>query len=185
MNYISNPKYMAETQNDLDWGMRTKLVSWIMQVHSQFKLLGETLYLTVNIIDRFLSVKMVSVSKLQLVGITCLLIASKYEEIMAPSVGDLVYMTDNTYSRNEILEAERYILATLSFQIGAPTPLQFLRHGSKADGYERTTRTLAKYFCQVALLDEVFIANPSSVIASAALFLAIKVVRDGAWVHLK
>lgn len=82
-------------QTELDWTMRKTLVSWIIQVHSQFKLLPETLFLTVNLIDRTLSCKLISLSKLQLVGVTALLIASKYEEILSPSVQDLVYMTDN------------------------------------------------------------------------------------------
>lgn len=92
---LPDPLYI-QRQNELDWGMRSTLVSWLLQVHSQFKLLPETLYLTVNLIDRTLSLKLISLSKLQLVGITALLIASKYEEILSPSVQDLVYMTDNS-----------------------------------------------------------------------------------------
>lgn len=91
---LPDPSYMLR-QTELDWGMRATLLSWLVQVHSQFKLLPETLYLTVNLIDRTLSLKLISLSKLQLVGVTALLIASKYEEILSPSVQDLVYMTDN------------------------------------------------------------------------------------------
>jgi G2/mitotic-specific cyclin 2 len=177
-----NANYMSQMQPELDWGMRTKLVSWIMQVHIQFKLLPETLYLAVNIIDRFLSLRCVSVSKLQLVGVAALMIASKYEEIMAPCIGDLAYITDNAYDKSEIIAAEKFILQTLSFQIGYPNPLNFLRNISKVDGHDRTTRTLAKYFCQVSLLEPGFLAYPSSAIAASSMFLAIKVVRNGEWV---
>ena len=104
-------------QPDLDWGMRRTLVSWVIQVHSQFKLLPETLYLTVNLIDRTLSLKSISLSKLQLVGVAALLIASKYEEILSPSVQDLVYMTDYAYNSDEILSAERYLLGIVSYQV--------------------------------------------------------------------
>jgi hypothetical protein len=104
-------------QPELDWGMRKTLVSWLMQVHSQFKLLPETLFLTVNLIDRSLSLKSISLSKLQLVGVTALLIAAKYEEILAPSVQDLVYMTDNAYDSEEILRAERHLLGIVSYQV--------------------------------------------------------------------
>jgi hypothetical protein len=179
---MPSANYVQLIQHEIDFKMRTTLVSWIMQVHNQFKLLPETLYLTINLIDRFLSIKPVSPSKLQLVGIVCLLIASKYEEICAPCVSDLVYITDNAYNRNEILAAERYILGEIKFQIGYPNPLNFLRHISKVDGLDRVSRTLAKYLCQVTLLDPYFLQFPSSIIAGSATYVAIKVVKNGHWV---
>jgi len=86
--------------------MREILVDWLVEVHLKFKLLQETLYLTVNIIDRFLEKENVMRNKLQLVGVTAMLIASKYEEIYPPIVTDFVYITDNAYSKKEILEME-------------------------------------------------------------------------------
>lgn len=84
--------------------MRAILVDWLVEVHAKFKLLPETLFLTVNIIDRFLTiVKPIKRAKLQLVGVTALLIATKYEEIYPPTIKDLVYITDNAYSKEEIL----------------------------------------------------------------------------------
>lgn len=83
--------------------MRAILVDWIIEVHLKFKLLPETLFVTVSLIDRFLEKQVVSRTKLQLVGVTAMLIASKYEEIYAPEVRDFVFITDNAYSRSEIL----------------------------------------------------------------------------------
>lgn len=84
--------------------MRAILVDWLIEVHIKFKLLPETLFLTVNIIDRFLTiVKPIKRAKLQLVGVTALMIATKYEEIYPPTIKDLVYITDNAYSKEEIL----------------------------------------------------------------------------------
>ena len=93
--------------------MREILVDWLVEVHLKFKLLPETLYLTVNIIDRFLEKQNVMRNKLQLVGVTAMLIASKYEEIYPPIVTDFVYITDNAYSKKEILEMEEQILVSL------------------------------------------------------------------------
>lgn len=155
-----------------------------MQVHNQFKLLPETLYLTVNIIDRFLSIKPVSVNKLQLVGVAALLIASKYEEICAPCISDLVYITDNAYSREEIKVAERYILGELKYQIGNPNPLNFLRQISRIHGgNDKVTRALAKYFCQLTTLEAGFLKFAPSKIAASSMLVAIKVIRDGHWVY--
>lgn len=95
------PVYMEEQQY-INERMRSILVDWLVEVHLKFKLVPETLYLTVNIIDRYLSKTEVSRPKLQLVGVTALLIASKYEEIYPPELRDLVYICDRAYSKLEV-----------------------------------------------------------------------------------
>ncbi len=107
-----NPAYMSK-QKDLNEKMRAILVDWLVEVHLKFKLRIETLYLTVNVIDQYLQIQQVNRSKLQLVGVTALLIASKYEEIYPPEVRDLVYITDRTYTRNQILTMESVMLNAL------------------------------------------------------------------------
>lgn len=92
-----------EEQPDITEKMRAILIDWLVEVHLKFKLLPETLYLTVNLIDRYLERKTILRDKLQLVGVTCMLIACKYEEIYPPIVKDFVYITDNAYSHQEIL----------------------------------------------------------------------------------
>ena len=95
------PVYM-ETQPHINERMRSILVDWLVEVHLKFKLVPETLYLTVNLIDRYLERREVTRPKLQLVGVTALLIASKYEEIYPPELRDLVYICDRAYTRNEV-----------------------------------------------------------------------------------
>jgi len=82
--------------------MRSILVDWLVEVHLKFKLVPETLYLVVNLIDRYLAKKEVTRSKLQLVGVTALFIATKYEEIYPPELRDLVYICDRAYTRFEV-----------------------------------------------------------------------------------
>lgn len=103
------PLFM-ESQSHINERMRSILVDWLVEVHLKFKLVPETLYLTVNLIDRYLERKEVSRPKLQLVGVTSLLIASKYEEIYPPELRDLVYICDRAYSRNEVCQ-RRYDLS--------------------------------------------------------------------------
>ena len=86
--------------------MRGILVDWLSEVHLKFKLVPETLYLSVNLIDRYLEKELVQRSHLQLIGVTAMLIASKYEEIYAPEVKDFVYITDKAYSKDQILQLE-------------------------------------------------------------------------------
>ncbi len=97
--------------------MRAILIDWLVEVHLKFKLVPESLYLTVNLIDRYLELEQVNRQRLQLVGVTAMLIACKYEEIYPPIVKDFVYITDNAYSKEEILEMERRMLQTLDFDI--------------------------------------------------------------------
>lgn len=125
-----------DTQAELAWRMRGILTDWLIQIHGRFRLLPETLFLTINIIDRFLSSRVVSLVKLQLVGITALFIAAKYEEIMAPSVANFLACADGNYDEKNILEAEKYILRTLDWNMSYPNPIHFLRRASKADGYD-------------------------------------------------
>lgn len=95
------PIYM-ESQPHINERMRSILVDWLVEVHLKFKLVPETLYLTVNIIDRFLENNEVTRPHLQLVGVTSLLIASKYEEIYPPELRDLVYICDRAYTRQNV-----------------------------------------------------------------------------------
>lgn len=106
---MPNPNYM-DLQTEIEWPMRATLIDWLLQVHMRYHMLPETLWITINIVDRFLSSRIVSLVKLQLVGITAMFVAAKYEEIMAPSVDEFVYMTENNYSREEILKGERILL---------------------------------------------------------------------------
>lgn len=90
--------------------MRSILIDWLIDVHLKFKLLPETLFLTINLIDRYLSKNAILRSKLQLVGVSSLFIACKYEEIYAPELKDFVYVCDHAYNKEEILEMEGRIL---------------------------------------------------------------------------
>jgi len=172
-----------EGQSEILPKMRSVLIDWLIGVHLQFHLLQETLYTTVAIIDRYLQVEIergtVSRSKLQLVGVAAMLVAAKYEEIYAPEVKDFVYITDRAYTEKEILKMEIKILSTLSFDLGRPLPLHFLRRASKAGGVEAITHTLAKYIMELSLGSYTMVSVSPSMLASSALALAIRILDPG------
>jgi G2/mitotic-specific cyclin 1/2 len=180
---MPNPNYM-ESQKELAWKMRGIPTDWLVQVHLRFRLLPETLFLCVNIIDRFLSARVVSLAKLQLVGITCLFLAAKTEEIVAPGVGHFLSVADSSYTENEILQAERYVLKTLDWNLSYPNPVHFLRRVSKADDYNVTVRTLGKYLLEIGCLEWRLIAAPPSLMAAAAIWLARLATGFEEWVCL-
>lgn len=177
---LPNHQYI-EHQPDLEWKMRGILVDWLIEVHTRFRLLPETLFLAVNIIDRFLSAEIVALDRLQLVGVTAMFIASKYEEVLSPHVANFSHVADETFSDKEILDAERHVLQTLEYNMSFPNPMNFLRRISKADNYDIQTRTLGKYLMEISLLDHRFMSFPQSHIAAAAMYLARLILERGPW----
>jgi len=180
-------KKMAVTENYLEVTgtrtsikpkMRNLLIDWLIEVHLQFSLLQETLYLTVDIVDRFLQVKMATVStkQLQLVGITAMFIASKYEEMYPPEIGDFVYISDNTYTAGQIRRMEISMMEALEFNFGKPLALNFLRRNSKAGGVESDTHGLAKYVMELCLVEYKMVHISPSLIAAASLAFAMRVL---------
>lgn len=178
---MPNPRYM-DHQEELDWRMRGILVDWLIEVHARFRLLPETLFVTVNIVDRFLSAEVVALSRLQLVGVTAIFIASKYEEVLPPHVAHFSSLADEAFTQNEILDAERHLLATLNYDLSYPNPMNFLRRISKADTYDVRTRTMGKYLIEISLVDHRFLCYKQSHIAAAAMYMARLICARGPWV---
>jgi cyclin B len=165
-----DPAYI-NNQVDVNEKMRAILVDWLVEVHRMFKLLPETLFLSVSLIDRYLSVTQISREKLQLVGVTAMLIASKYEEIYAPECNDFVYISDGAYTKQQILKMEQTLLNTLNFNITHPSSLHFLRRYSKAAGSDYTLHTLCKYLIELMLIDVKLLKYPPSLIAAGSVYL--------------
>ncbi|KAH9908681.1 G2/mitotic-specific cyclin-B [Xylariomycetidae sp. FL2044] len=177
---IPNAEYMQH-QDDLEWKTRGILIDWLIEVHTRFHLLPETLFLTVNIIDRFLSEKVVQLDRLQLVGITAMFIASKYEEVLSPHVGNFRHVTDDGFTEAEILSAERFILQTLNYDLSYPNPLNFLRRISKADNYDIQSRTMGKYLMEIGLLDHRLMGYAPSLVTAAGMYMSRLIFDHGEW----
>ncbi|OUM68636.1 hypothetical protein PIROE2DRAFT_38971, partial [Piromyces sp. E2] len=167
-----DPEYIDNMNQELSWKMRTSLVDWIIQLHYAFKFCLETLYLTINIVDRFLSVRPVPSAHLPLVGIAALFIAAKYEEIIVPSVEQILKAANNCNTPEEVFIVERCILRELEFDLNYPSPLNFLRRISKADDYEMFGRTLSKFFMELSLLNNEFLNYLPSQITAASMYLS-------------
>ncbi|KAG6887916.1 hypothetical protein C0995_011624 [Termitomyces sp. Mi166 len=177
---MSSPDYMND-QTEISWPMRQTLVDWLLQVHLRYHMLPETLWIAVNIVDRFLSKRVVSLVKLQLVGVTAMFIAAKYEEILAPSVDEFVFMTESVYPKEEILKGERIMLQTLDFRVSHYcSPYSWMRKISKADDYDIHTRTLSKFLTEVTLLDHRFLRVKPSMVAAVGMYTARRML-GGAW----
>ncbi|CAF1702599.1 hypothetical protein Bca4012_003276 [Brassica carinata] len=172
------PDYLERTQRDLTQTMRGILVDWLVEVSEEYKLVPDTLYLTVYLIDWFLHGNYIERQRLQLLGVTCMFIASKYEEIFAPRIEEFCFITDSTYTKDQVLEMESQVLKHFSFQIYTPTPKTFLRrflraaHASDLEKPSVEMEFLANYLMELTLIDYEFLKFLPSVIAASAVFLA-------------
>ncbi|KAL0803624.1 hypothetical protein Bca101_096114 [Brassica carinata] len=175
--------YIEKVQNDITPSMRGVLVDWLVEVAEEYKLVSDTLYLTVSYVDRFLSAKPIHRQRLQLVGVSAMLIASrKYEEISPPKVEDFVYITDNTFTRQDVVSMEADILLALQFELGCPTIKTFLRRFTRVaqeDFNESLLQLefLCCYLSELSLLDYSFVKFLPSLLAASAVFLARFIIR--------
>lgn len=170
-------KFMETVQKDINQNMRSILIDWLVEVSDEYRLVPDTLYLTVNFIDRYLSESCIERQRLQLLGITCMLIASKYEEICAPPIEQFCSITDNTYTRAEVIKMEADVLKLLHFQLSVPTIKTFLRRFIRvANALYKVPPPalshLANYLAELALIEYNFLKFLPSVIAASSIFLA-------------
>lgn len=163
--------YLA-TQTEVTEKMRTILIDWLVDVHQKFHLRPETFFLAVDIIDRYLSISRVTRQQLQLVGVTAMLLAAKYEEMWPPEVKDCIHISANTYSRNEILTMERTICATLQYRLTTPTTYPFLERLLQVTEADAVTRNTALFFLEHAAMDYKSLQFLPSQLANASLYLA-------------
>jgi hypothetical protein len=173
---VINPNYIDQ-QSELSWSMRSILIDWIVQVSFKFNLLPETLFLSINYLDTFLSLKPISVQKFQLVGVTCLMVASKFEEIYPPKMKEWIYSLNSSFSSTELTQAERYFLKILNFNLCHSYTFHFLRRISSGDGYSIAPRTLTKYLLELSLLDERFLKYTASQVVAGCFALSYSLLK--------
>lgn len=172
-----------EAQDEINPRMRSVLIDWINEVHFQFKLLPETYFMAVGLIDRYLQHdSRVARKNLQLVGATALFVAAKYEELYPPVLADFVYITDNTYSEQQVIEMEKEMLCALRFELCPPVAIQFLRRYSKAAVSEPVTHTLAKYFIELTTIEYQMCHYSASLVSGKEkrlLFFSLTAILNG------
>ncbi|XP_011041395.1 PREDICTED: G2/mitotic-specific cyclin S13-7-like [Populus euphratica] len=168
----SRPNDYMDRQPEINEKMRAILVDWLIDVQHKFELSPETLYLTINIIDRFLSVKTVPRKELQLVGMSATLMASKYEEIWAPEVNDLVCISDRAYTHEQILVMEKTILANLEWTLTVPTHYVFLARFIKASIPENGVENMVYFLAELGLMHYDTVMFCPSMVAASAVYVA-------------
>ena len=123
LEYMPNPYYLSSMQPNISPSMRAILYDWMMEVCSELTLKRETYHLSVNLCDRYMTLKAnVRKEEYQLIGLTCMYISGKLEEIITPSIDDWASSADDGYSKSQIIQAEKHVLRVLDFKTAPATP---------------------------------------------------------------
>jgi len=165
--------YMSR-QNEINDKMRSILVDWIIDVHFKFGFTDETLFMTISIIDRYLSICQITRTNFQLLGITALMIACKHEEIDLPKIDDFIYITDNAYVKNEVIKMEEDVLVKLNFSFLYPSPIKFFEYLSLHFNFEKKHHMMGKYLMESFLLDVKNAKYKPSIISCACAYIVMK-----------
>jgi cyclin B len=183
-SFIATPEaqFMPEygymnNQRDINEKMRAILIDWLIEVHYKFRLKEETLFITCNIIDRYLCKAPVKRQVLQLVGVTAMLIASKYEDIYPPPLHDFVYITDNAYTGKDIIKMEYEILKTLEFNVTTPSSFTFLNRFLKVSKADSVTESLATYLVELPLIEYRMLKYSPILVAASAVYVASHILK--------
>ena len=172
-----NPKPFykgIKIQTEINEHMRSVLVDWIIDVHYKFGFTDETLFMTILIIDRYISTKCVSRLNFQLLGITALLISCKHEEINLPKIDDFIYITDNAYNKDEVFLMENTILHLFNFQLLYPSPIKFFELLTLKFNFDKKQFLMGKYLMESFLIYLKWVNYKPSLIACACAYIVMK-----------
>ena len=169
------PDYTYLTrQTEINEKMRSILVDWLLDVHFKFGFTDETLFMTISIIDRYLSISQITRTNFQLLGITALMISCKHEEIDLPKIDDFIYITDNAYVKKEVVKMEEDVLSKLNFAFLYPSPIKFFEYLSFHFNFEKKHHMMGKYLMESFLLDVKNAKYKPSIISCACAYIVMK-----------
>ena len=169
---FSPTHYMSE-QRDITYRMRGVLVDWLVEVHYKFKLHGGSLWLTINLLDRYLQKVLITHDRLQLVGVASLLIASKFDEVSPPEVDDCVHVSANLYSKQEVSRMEYRIFETLGFQVAVPTGFHFISHYLGVINADDRMKFTALFYAERSLQEQHYLSVLPVHFSAAAVLAAL------------
>lgn len=177
-----------EIQTEIQWFMRPYLLDFLLEAHHAFQLLPETLFLAVNLLDRYCSKRVVYKRHYQLVGCAALLIAAKYgdRKDRVPTIRELKSMCCSLYDDDMFTQMEWHVLQTLNWMIGHPTVSSFLELAMYDEPFDPELEHMSLYVSEMALYHKEFIPVLPSVLARSSLALARCVLgrtqpNDGSW----
>ncbi|XP_053308239.1 G1/S-specific cyclin-D1-like [Spea bombifrons] len=181
LRYIPGAGYFQRVQKELHPYMRSTLTNWMLEVCEDQRCGEDVFPLAVNSLDRFLSLVPVEKRRLQLLGSTCLLLASKLRECKPMTTETLCMYSDYCFTDKELRAMELLVLNKLKWDVEAVTPRDFLSHfvdllGVPAEKVQQV-RKHTETFIALCATDGKFIALPPSMVAAASTAAAVTGLR--------
>lgn len=170
------PYFDNKLQKGFDIIDRKTLVDWMVEFQEIQETTHETLYLAVRICDYFFGRQQVSRANLQLYAFTSFLIASKFEERWPPTFEDMIYLSEDTYTREDFIKAELQMLKVLDFDLNIPISYRYLRRYSKCIGMDMRSLTVSRFYLELTLQEYDFISEKQSLLAAACLWISLSVL---------
>lgn len=161
--------------------MRAVLVDWMVEIQETFELNHETLYLSIKLVDLYLSKTLCSRENLQLLGATALFVSSKFDDRIPPQLSDLEYICSHTYSIQDLKDMEIKLVSSIGFDLGIPLSYRFLRRYARCNRIQLPLLTLARYILELSLMEYSLTSESDSKLASAALYLALRMSSLPPW----
>ncbi|KAK1929799.1 Cyclin-A1-1 [Phytophthora citrophthora] len=172
IKYLPQADYIGTVQLDINEKMRTILVDWLVEVSEEYELDSQTFHKAVNLVDRCLKKIKINRKQFQLLGCACMMIAAKFEEVYGPNVEEFVYISDQTYTAEEMLDMEAQVLKALEYRVASTTCYGFMHRYTKAGCTTDKQRALVWYLCDFALLFYHMVRFKPSVLVASAVYLA-------------
>uniref|UniRef100_A0AAV1VP41 Cyclin N-terminal domain-containing protein n=1 Tax=Peronospora matthiolae TaxID=2874970 RepID=A0AAV1VP41_9STRA len=180
--YLPEADYIGTVQMDINEKMRTILIDWLVEVGEEYKLDSQTFHRAVNLVDRCLKKIRINRKQFQLLGCACMMIAAKFDEVYGPNVEDFVYISDQTYTADEMLDMEAQVLSALEYRIASTTCYGFMHRYTQAGCATDKQRSLVSYLCDFALLYYHMVRlKPSKLVASAVYLTRVTTGEIEAW----
>ena len=171
-NYSFND--IINIQIDIKYQMRCILIDWIISLQNKFFKKSSTLFLTINLIDRYLSKKSIHRTKFQLLGVTSLFIAFKYEEIYMKNINDFIDLTARAFDKAEILSMEKTIINLVEFNLDLPLSNDFFDLLSTVYKFDKKEYNFGCFLLEAFLLDINCCKYKQSQIGLATCFIILR-----------
>ena len=173
--YYSSNIFSLQNELEINEKHRAIVIEWLSYIVYFFSQSNETLFMSINIMDRYISKKKITLDKYQLVGISSYLIASKYEDTNSPMINELIYISKNIYTHDDIISMEKDILKTLNFDIISVSSYQFFSFFYLISNINnKTLFCLGHLILEICLLNIDIMSYNQSLIAIGAFLIGIK-----------
>jgi hypothetical protein len=176
--FISNKmidyNYLLNTESEITPEMRAMVVDWLLEVHQIFHFQEKCLFTTIQLMDKFLSKKLISIDQFQLLALTSLNIASKQEEVEYPILDNFITISKNTVTKQEMIDMENDLISTIKFDILSPTVLDFFQIYASICNLNPVEVSQGLYIMNILLIDINMLKYKNSILAFAVLKLITK-----------